>query len=129
MPSQGAVFAAAWLVRGGPTWWFSILTVVIVAVRVITLYVRGGKDTDEGALAGSRADERQKPPLHEPGQPIDLTARINRRHAVQGLISEYRPAAGRGAGKAKNIVCDESRVLTGLHGCFPCGQSPFTGGR
>ena len=56
----GAVFAAAWLVRGGPTWWFSILTVVVVGVRVVTLYVRGGKDTDEGALAGSRADERQK---------------------------------------------------------------------
>lgn len=32
-------------------------------------------------------------PLHEAGQPIDLTARINRRHAVQGLISEYRRAA------------------------------------
>jgi transposase InsO family protein len=35
----------------------------------------------------------QRPPLHEPGQPIDLIARINRRHAVQGLISEYRRAA------------------------------------
>jgi len=56
----GAVFAAAWLVRGGPTWWFSIMTVVTVGVRVITVYVRGGQDSDEGALAGSRADERQK---------------------------------------------------------------------
>jgi len=35
----------------------------------------------------------QRPPLHEPGNPIDLTARINRRHAVQGLISEYRRTA------------------------------------
>ena len=35
----------------------------------------------------------QRPPLHEPGQPIDLTARIKRRQAVQGLISEYRRAA------------------------------------
>ena len=56
----GALFAAAWLVRGGPLWWVSILTVVSVAVRVITLYRIGGQDTDEGALAGSRADERQK---------------------------------------------------------------------
>jgi transposase InsO family protein len=37
--------------------------------------------------------QEQRPPLHEPGQPIDLIARINRRHAVQGLISEYRRAA------------------------------------
>jgi hypothetical protein len=56
----GAMFAVAWVVRGGPTWWFSILVVVATAVRVIVLYVRGGQDTDEGALAGSRADERLK---------------------------------------------------------------------
>ena len=35
----------------------------------------------------------QRPPLQEPGQEIDLTARIKRRQAVQGLISEYRRAA------------------------------------
>ena len=36
----------------------------------------------------------QRPPLHdEPGQVIDLTARIKRRQVVQGLISEYRRAA------------------------------------
>jgi transposase InsO family protein len=35
----------------------------------------------------------QRPPLHEPGQAIDVTARIKRRQAVQGLISEYRRAA------------------------------------
>jgi putative transposase len=34
----------------------------------------------------------QRPPLHEPGQPIDMTARIRRRQVVQGLISEYRRA-------------------------------------
>jgi putative transposase len=34
----------------------------------------------------------QRPPLHEPGQPIDMTARIKRRQVVQGLISEYRRA-------------------------------------
>ena len=35
----------------------------------------------------------QRPPLHEPGRPIDVTARIKRRQTVQGLISEYRRAA------------------------------------
>jgi len=35
----------------------------------------------------------QRPPLHEPGQPIDITAQIKRRQTVQGLISEYRRAA------------------------------------
>ena len=35
----------------------------------------------------------QRPPLHKPGQAIDVTARIKRRQAVQGLISEYRRAA------------------------------------
>jgi putative transposase len=35
----------------------------------------------------------QRPPLHEPGQPIDMTARIVRTHVVHGLISEYRRAA------------------------------------
>jgi hypothetical protein len=56
----GTVFAAAWAVRGGPTWFLSIVIEAGVAVRVITMYVRGGEDSDEGALAGSRADERQK---------------------------------------------------------------------
>ena len=36
---------------------------------------------------------KQRPPLHEPGQAIDMTARIERRPAVGGLISEYRRAA------------------------------------
>jgi putative transposase len=35
----------------------------------------------------------KRPPLHEPCQAIDVTARIKRRQAVQGLISEYRRAA------------------------------------
>src|ERR1039457_117521 len=34
----------------------------------------------------------QRPPLHEPGQAIDVTARIERRQAIQGLISECRRA-------------------------------------
>ena len=55
----GLLFAAAWLVRGGPLWWVSIMTVIATAVRVIALYRMAAQDTDEGALAGSRGDERQ----------------------------------------------------------------------
>ena len=35
----------------------------------------------------------QRPPLHQPGQPIDMTARIRCRQVVHGLISEYHRAA------------------------------------
>lgn len=56
----GLLFAAAWLVRGGPLWWVSILAAIATAVRVLSWYRMSGKDTDEGALAGSRADERQQ---------------------------------------------------------------------
>jgi putative transposase len=34
----------------------------------------------------------QRPTLHEPGQSVDVTARIKCRQTVQGLISEYRRA-------------------------------------
>jgi hypothetical protein len=56
----GTVFAAAWALRGGNTWWLAIAIEVTILVSAITMYVRAGDDNDEGALAGSRADERQK---------------------------------------------------------------------
>ncbi len=56
----GAAFAAAWLVRGGSLWWVSILAVILAAARAVSWYQMGGKDTDEGALARSQADERQQ---------------------------------------------------------------------
>jgi hypothetical protein len=56
----GAIFAAAWLVHGGKLWWVAILVMVTALVRAIATYVRGGQNTDEGELAGSRADERLK---------------------------------------------------------------------
>ena len=56
----GTVFAAAWALRGGHAWWLSVAMEVTVLVTAITTYVRAGEDSDEGALAGSRADERQK---------------------------------------------------------------------
>jgi hypothetical protein len=55
----GLLFAAAWLVRGGPLWWVSIMALIATAVRAISLYRLGATDTDEGALAASQADERQ----------------------------------------------------------------------
>jgi len=36
---------------------------------------------------------QQEPPLREPGQVVDITARIERRQVLGGLISEYRRAA------------------------------------
>jgi putative transposase len=35
----------------------------------------------------------QRPPLHEPGQPVDVTARITPRQVIHGLINEYHRAA------------------------------------
>jgi hypothetical protein len=56
----GTVFAAAWALRGGHAWQLSATMEVTVLVAAITTYVRAGEDNDDGALAGSRADERQK---------------------------------------------------------------------
>jgi transposase InsO family protein len=50
----------------------------------------------------------QRPPLHKPGQPVDVTARIKCRQAVQGLISEYRRA---GCDHRKHQLTDGVRVL------------------
>jgi putative transposase len=36
---------------------------------------------------------RQEPPLRQPGRAIDITARIEPRQVLRGLISEYRRAA------------------------------------
>ena len=57
----GTVFAAAWVIRGGPNWWLWVSLVAIVAAgRAFALYMWAGEDDDVGALAGSHADERQK---------------------------------------------------------------------
>ena len=36
---------------------------------------------------------QQEPPQRQPGNTIDITARIERRQVLSGLISEYRRAA------------------------------------
>lgn len=56
----GTLLAVAWLLRGGPSWYLSIVMEVSIVGWAILMYRRGGADTDEGALAGSRADERQQ---------------------------------------------------------------------
>lgn len=38
-------------------------------------------------------DLQQEPPLRQPGHAVDITARIERRQVLGGLISEYRRAA------------------------------------
>jgi hypothetical protein len=57
----GAVFAAAWGIRGGPHWslWVTLFGIVALT-RALWLYLLSGDDSDAGALAGSLADERQK---------------------------------------------------------------------
>ena len=36
---------------------------------------------------------QQEPSLHQPGRVVDITARIEHRRVVGGLINEYRRAA------------------------------------
>jgi hypothetical protein len=56
----GTAYAAAWLVHGGHGWRWAITAEVVTVAWAVTMYVRGGRDNDEGALAGSRPDERQQ---------------------------------------------------------------------
>ena len=54
----GTVLVGAWAV-GSPHWWLAVTEVVVLAMAV-AWYVWAGQEDDEGALLGSRADERQK---------------------------------------------------------------------
>ena len=56
----GTAFAAAWAVRGGHGWTIAVITEVTILIAAIAVYVRGGQDTEEGALAASQRDERQQ---------------------------------------------------------------------
>jgi hypothetical protein len=56
----GTVYAAAWLIHGGNGWVWAIVAEVGVLAFAVTAYVRGGRDSDEDVLYGSRADERQQ---------------------------------------------------------------------
>lgn len=56
----GTVFAAAWLVRGRHSWDIAIIIEVTILISAAATYIRGGRDTEEGALAASQRDERQQ---------------------------------------------------------------------
>jgi putative transposase len=49
---------------------------------------------------------QQEPPLRPPGHIVDITARIERRYVLGGLISEYRKAAQR-AQRARSAHMNE----------------------
>jgi hypothetical protein len=58
------------------------------------------KQTGSNTDTAPRADPHRphqgrslRPPLYEPGEVIDMTARIRRRETVSGLISEYARVA------------------------------------
>ena len=55
--------------------------------RVLAEYARhyNGHRPDQGL--------QQEPPLCQPGRLVDITARIERRQVLGGLISEYHRAA------------------------------------
>jgi len=60
MVLAGAVFAAALVIRGGRYWWLWVsLVAIVMAGRAFLFYMLAAEDDDVGALAGSRADERQ----------------------------------------------------------------------
>lgn len=54
----GTALVGAWAL-GSPHWWLAIVEVTVLSMAV-AWYVWAGQDNDEGALLGSRADERQK---------------------------------------------------------------------
>jgi hypothetical protein len=51
--------AAAWAI-GSPRWDLAIVAAVVAVGQAVAWYIWAGEDTDESALLGSRADERQK---------------------------------------------------------------------
>jgi hypothetical protein len=56
----GLVLAGAWAIGGGAQRWLAIVIAISVLCYAGAWYVWAGQDTDEGALLGSRADERQQ---------------------------------------------------------------------
>ena len=56
----GTAFAAAWLIRGRQSWDIAVITEVTILIAAVANYIRGGLNTEEGALAASERDERQQ---------------------------------------------------------------------
>jgi len=51
--------AGAWVI-GSRTWEPAIVIAIVAVGQTVARYIWAGEDTDESALLGSRADERQK---------------------------------------------------------------------
>jgi hypothetical protein len=56
----GTAFAAAWLIRGRQSWDLAVIIEVTILIAAAAEYIRGGQNTEEGALAASQRDERQQ---------------------------------------------------------------------
>jgi hypothetical protein len=56
----GTAYAASWAEPGGHGWMWAITAEIATIAWAVTLYVWGGRDNEQGALAGSRPDERQR---------------------------------------------------------------------
>ena len=58
MPGWGS--AGAWAIGGGHARWLAIVIAIVALGNAVGWYVLAGNDSDDGALLGSRGDERQK---------------------------------------------------------------------
>jgi hypothetical protein len=56
----GLGLAGAWAIGGGHARWLAIVIAMVAIGNAVGWYVSAGNDSDDGALLGSRADERQK---------------------------------------------------------------------
>jgi hypothetical protein len=68
---------------------------IVACACSVAWALAGVASVTAGTITGSLAllaRRHQRPPLHEPGPAVDMTARIKRRQVVHGLISEYRSA-------------------------------------
>jgi hypothetical protein len=56
----GTAYAASWAVHGGHGRVWAVTAEIATIAWAVTMYVWGGRDNEQGALAGSRPDERQR---------------------------------------------------------------------
>jgi hypothetical protein len=56
----GLGLAGAWAIGGGHARWLAIVIAIVVIGNSVGWYLWAGNDSDDGALLGSRADERQR---------------------------------------------------------------------
>jgi len=52
--------AGAWAIGSGQSRWLAIVIAIVAVGQTVAWYLAAGEDTDESALLGSRADERQR---------------------------------------------------------------------